>query len=221
MRSISSLVAVLVLSPSLGVLAFTNFSKSPNKCSQLNASSEVTRREIFSRSGAVLAFTSTILSTDVRLAGAYDSSTDNAIAVTKKLASPAALRSIKQVARKLAKMEDLIFQENFEDVRLSLRVVPFTEVRKNANIIIGGLPDEDSERLKESYASFIQGLEGMDSQANLGQRGRKNVDMRPGYDQALQSLLEFLDEAEKQMDVPVKYTDATAQVSEVKQESST
>ena len=141
---------------------------------------------------------------------AFDAVTDDAIMVTKKLASPSALRSVKQVARKLAKLEDLVNASNYEDVRLSLRVVPFTDVRKNANTIIGGLPEEQNGSLKESYAIFIQGLEKMDAQASLGQRGRKNVDMRPGYDEAVVGLDKFIAEAEKNSDVPVKYEQDTA-----------
>ena len=154
-----------------------------------------------------------VLKPDV--SSAFDNATDDAITVTKKLASPSALRSVKQVARKLAKLEDLIDENNYEDVRLSIRVLPFTEVRKNSNVIMGGLPMDDTVQLRAAYTSFIQGLESMDNQAGLGQRGRKDVDMRPGYNLALSSLNQFIVEAEKNSDMPVKYEQDVAADSSV------
>lgn len=88
------------------------------------------------------------------------------------------------------------------------------DVRKNAGIVLGGLSEQEvvESGLKDLYGEFISGLEGLDGQAGLGQRGRKNVDVKSGYDKALNSLEKFVTVADALADVPVQYTkDASEQ----------
>jgi len=94
----------------------------------------------------------------------------------------------------------------YEELKAALRVPPFTEVRKNANIIMGSVPESEQEPLKASYAEFIRGIEALDSQASLGMRGRKDVDEKllAGYNVALNGLKMFVVEAEKVADVPLE-----------------
>lgn len=170
-----------------------------------------------SRRETLAAFAATAaLSLPIGAANALNDGVEDSIRVTKKLASPAALRAVKSANRKLIKAEGFVLDSNYEELKAALRVPPFTEVRKNANIIIGSVAENEQEPLRASYAEFIRGVEALDSQASLGMRGSKNVDekLTAGYNEAVAGLKKFVVEAEKVADVPLEYASDSAGSSE-------
>jgi len=109
--------------------------------------------------------------------------------------------------RQLNEMEFAAVSSNdYTSVKEAIRKPPLTEVRRNCMILVkGGEDGPDADNLQSKYATFIKELEGLDSQASLGMRGRKNIEMADNYDGTVKALKDFLDVAEKAAELPVQY----------------
>lgn len=164
-------------------------------------SSTKTRRQYFAQIGSAIALGSAA-------AGGFPFP---AMAdVTSKLASTAALRSVKRAAKELEDMELLVTTGDYEGVKAAIRVPPFTEVRKNCVVLIKGGEDAGEElsgSLERTYADFKVHIEALDSAASLGIRGRKDVEMSASFGDSVKSLNEFVAVAEKAAGVPIQYAD--------------
>jgi len=145
---------------------------SQSKSINPNPNPNPNRRSVLTTATATATLVLTLTLTAPYTASAYEAATDNAKTVTKKLASPSALRSIKQCLKKLQRSLPLIENQEYEEIRQLLRISPLNDVRKNAGIVLGGLSEQEvvESGLKDLYGEFISGLEGLDGQAGLGQR---------------------------------------------------
>jgi hypothetical protein len=121
---------------------------------------------------------------------------DNARAdVTNKVASTAALRSLRRAQAQLPKLKPTVLENDFVAVKTFLRNPPFDEVRKNGFILVrGGEDGPKASELQASYRKFIASVEKIDSSASLGMRGRKvpTLQMTEEYDNILAAMESFL-----------------------------
>lgn len=105
-------------------------------------------------------------------------------------------------------MEPYVTANDYENVKLAIRVPPFTEVRKNCQILIrGGEDGPEADNLHSTYAEFIKKLEELDSKASLGMRGRKGMVLQQSYDDTLRGLIAFEEVAERAAEIPLQYSD--------------
>jgi len=118
--------------------------------------------------------------------------------ITNKLASPSALRYVKTSIKVLEKLELYASTNDYEQVKFGLRGPGLDQLRKNASILIGANEEGPvKENLVSQYSAFVQALEKLDSEASLGLRGRKNINMWESYQLCVTSLINFIDSSEK------------------------
>ena len=86
-----------------------------------------------------------------------------------------------------------------------LRSPGMNEVRKNCLVLMkGGEDNAETDSLKNSYDNFVRAIERLDSQASLGIRGKKNIELIGDYDATVKALKQFLDIAEKSAATPLQ-----------------
>lgn len=125
--------------------------------------------------------------------------------VTNKVASTAAIRAVKRAVKDLEKAEFPCVNNEYADAKGALRTPGLNEVRKNCLILIrGGEDGPDAEDLKTSYDSFVKAIEALDTQASLGMRGRKNIELASYYDSSVKTLKDFLNVGERSATIPMK-----------------
>jgi hypothetical protein len=120
--------------------------------------------------------------------------------VTNKVASPAALRSVKRAQKQLEDLKTVAQADDFTQVKAFLRTPPFSDVRKNCYVIVrGGDDGPNSEELQSTYKAFIASIEKIDSTASLGIRGRKipAVQLSEEYRLVESSINDFVKVAEE------------------------
>jgi len=118
--------------------------------------------------------------------------------ITNKLASPSALKYTKSSIKVLSNLELYASTNDYEQVKSGLRGPGLDQLRKNLSILVGSIEEGPvKENLVSKYSQFIQALEKLDSEASLGIRGRKNIDMAESYQECMRDLNAFLDSAEK------------------------
>ena len=125
--------------------------------------------------------------------------------VTNKVASPAALRSVKRAQRQLDDLKPLAQTGDFVQVKAFLRTPPFSDVRKNCFVIVRG-EDEGpkAEELQSAYKAFIASIEKIDSTASLAIRGRKIPSMQLSEEYLLveSTMRDFVKVAEDTVLIP-------------------
>mmetsp|Transcript_26584 Transcript_26584/g.30415 ORF Transcript_26584/g.30415 Transcript_26584/m.30415 type:complete len:227 (+) Transcript_26584:207-887(+) len=122
--------------------------------------------------------------------------------VTNKVASQASLRYIKRSVKELEKLELYASTNDYSEIKQGLRSPALSEIRKNANVLIkGGDDTSEAETLTAIYATFIKDIEKLDSNASLGFRGKKGVELYPSYQKAMKGLMDFQASAERSVTV--------------------
>ena len=126
--------------------------------------------------------------------------------VTSKVASKAALRTVKRALRELEDMELLAVENDYKGMQAAIRVPPFTEIRRNCSILVKGSEDNeaDYEALQAAYKSFITQIEALDSAAGLGSRGRKGIELSDSYKNSVATLNKFYALAEQTSATPMQ-----------------
>lgn len=163
-------------------------------------------KNIFVGGAVMMTTTTSILSSNPLIANAD---------VTAKVASTAALRIVKRSLKELQNVELLAVENDYGAVKQSLRVPPFTELRKNCSTLInGGSDGPEKENLESLYGQFIKSIEALDSACSLGIRGRKGVELLPLFDEASKSLSAFYDVAKKAAEIPVQYEESNGEAVE-------
>lgn len=130
--------------------------------------------------------------------------------ITNKLASSAALRTVKSAQKKLSSMELYISQNDYTSLKEALRVAPFADIRKACfTLVRGGEDGPDAEELNVRYKKFMTSLEKMDSLASLGMRGRdvKNEEFYSSFTATVDALSSFVELAKEASEIPVQYTE--------------
>lgn len=131
--------------------------------------------------------------------------------ITNKLASSAALRTVKSAQKKLSSMELYISQNDYTSLKEALRVAPFADIRKACfTLVRGGEDGPDAEELNVRYKKFMASLERMDSLASLGMRGRtvKNEEFYSSFTATVDALSSFAELAKEASEIPVQYTES-------------
>lgn len=191
--------ALTVLSLLLFVAAEAAF-VSPTSSSQVKVAAthlgaEQTRRDVFATAAASCFAAAVAASTPLP---AYAD-------VTNKVASAAALRGVKRGLKDLEKTEFYAAENNYIETKSGLRSPGMNEVRKNCLVLMkGGEDNAEADSLKNSYDNFVRAIERLDSQASLGIRGKKNIELIGDYDATVKALKQFLDIAEKSAATPLQ-----------------
>ena len=123
-----------------------------------------------------------------------------------EVVSLAALESIKLVQRKLTKLELYIADSDYESFKQSLRIEPFSDLRKSCFKLVRSAEDTpDGKVMASRYKSLIANLEKMDSLATLGMRGKKLEEkvFRQSYNDVVQAFEDFLQVAEASVSAPM------------------
>uniref|UniRef100_A0A7S2S1F9 Uncharacterized protein n=1 Tax=Eucampia antarctica TaxID=49252 RepID=A0A7S2S1F9_9STRA len=176
-----------------GFSAIPKHASSSATTSQLDAEISLSRRLVIESIFAL----ATVSATTVALPAYAD--------VTNKVASQSALRTVKRTVKELQKLEFVVADNNYAGLKEGLRVPPFTDVRKNCNVLIrGGEDGPEQEALQKAYGEFIKNLEDLDSQASLGARGRKDIKLMDSFDRSVKSLLSFEEVAERAVGIPLQ-----------------
>ncbi len=127
--------------------------------------------------------------------------------VTNKIASQASLRYIKRSIKEFEKLEFFASMNDYSEMKQGLRSPALSEIRKNAKVLIkGGEDGVEAENLVASYDDFIKDIEKLDSDASLGFRGRKGVELYPSYEKAVKDLKAFSEVAERSTLIPIAST---------------
>lgn len=196
-------LSALVVAPN--TLGFSVTSTSTSRSSLTSSSSQLDA--VVSRRGAVAQGIFTLATISTTLPAYAD--------VTSKVASQAALRNIKRTVKELQKLEFYAADNKYVELKDGLRVAPITDIRKNCNILIrGGEDGPESEALKAGYADFIKSLEELDSQAGLGIRGRKGINLIDSFDRSVKSLVSFAEVADRATGIPLQVEETEAITSE-------
>jgi len=127
--------------------------------------------------------------------------------VTNKVASPAALRSVKRAQKQLSDLQPVAAADDFVQVKAFLRTPPFSDVRKNCFVIVrGGDEGPMAEELQSTYKAFIASIEKIDSTASLGMRGRKipEIQLSEEYLLVESSINDFIKVAEEATLLPLE-----------------
>ena len=130
--------------------------------------------------------------------------------VTNKVASSTALSNLKRANRQLSNLQKAVQDNDFLQVKETLRTPPFVDVRKNCVILIrGGEDGPKADELVSTYKKFIASVEKLDSTASLAMRGRKipPEDMYQDYLAVESTFQDFLRVAEESATIPVQYSD--------------
>lgn len=131
--------------------------------------------------------------------------------ITNKLASPVALRNVKSAVKKLSIIEFYVAQNDYTAIKETLRLPPFSEIRKSCTVLIrGGEDGPDSENLQLRYKDFTASLEKIDGLASLGMRGRNvaSDDLYLSYKSLVESLTGFFEVAQAVAETPVQVSDS-------------
>lgn len=100
--------------------------------------------------------------------------------------------------------------EDYAGLRETLRLAPFSEMRKACRTILKATTpiyqgeDPPPSPLEPKYREVIAGMEKMDSLAGLGVRGRKipKADMENAYEKTVQAFSAFMQDAEASFPEP-------------------
>ena len=94
--------------------------------------------------------------------------------VTSKIASSAALRSVKRAQKQLPSMQFSAKDDDFAKVTEALRISPFADVRVKCFTLVKGAEDGPKyDDIQVAYKDFIATVEKIDATAKVGARGRK------------------------------------------------
>jgi len=107
------------------------------------------------------------------------------------------LRYVRRGIKALAKTELSVTNKEYLEVRDALRSPSLDTLRKYCKILIASGAETEKDELTYRYEKFVKDFESLDSQANLGVRGKKDVKMNVLYRDSLKELTAFADEAEK------------------------
>lgn len=133
--------------------------------------------------------------------------------VTNKVASSAALRTVKLSQKKFAGLETLVQGDEYAEFKEALRVAPFSDIRKSMSTLVkGGEDGPDAEALQDKYKTFIARLEKMDSTAGQALRGKKlkEGEFSSLYHDVVDALADFLETAQAAAEVPVQYAEESS-----------
>jgi hypothetical protein len=133
--------------------------------------------------------------------------------VSNKVASPAALRTLKRIVKDLQDpaLQMIVSSNDYAGAKNALRQPPLTELRRSCTTLTrGGAFNELAGQMDAAYTTLIKALEEFDNQAGLGVRGRKGVELSPSFDQAVAGLNIFIELAEQSAALPVAEAPATA-----------
>jgi len=116
---------------------------------------------------------------------------------------PGALKRLKSCQKRLESAAlPQIQKEDYAVLRETLRLTPFSEMRKARTILKATTPiyqgeDPPPSLLEPKYREVIAGMEKMDSLAGLGVRGRKipKADMENAYQKTVQAFAAFMQNA--------------------------
>ena len=132
--------------------------------------------------------------------------------VTNKVASSSALRNVKLVQKKLAGLQVVVQENEYQELKEALRVAPFSDLRKSMSTLVkGGEDGPDAELLQTKYKTFIARLEKMDGTASLALRGKKlsEGEFTSTYQATVDALADFLETASAAAEIPVQYSDSS------------
>lgn len=121
------------------------------------------------------------------------------------------LRYVKRAIKAIEKIELSVTNNEYEQVKDSLRSPSVDTLRKYCNVLITSREGAEKDDLTALYQKFIKDFETLDSQAGLGVRGNKNAKMYEPYRASLSDLVTFSDTAEKMVGVASEST-ATSEV---------
>ena len=137
--------------------------------------------------------------------------------VASQLASKTALRNVKSAQRKLLAMDELYIQtEDYLGLKQSLRVEPFSVIRKSCVTLVRAVSEDEDKPSKEMlqkqaelenlYKQFSTSLEKMDSIAGVALRGRNlsNGEMNEAYQATVEALASFVSLAQPPMEQTVE-----------------
>lgn len=148
------------------------------------------RDSLLKITAAISGATATVLGTAILPA--------NADIITYKLQASASLRMVKRATRQLDDMGLLVAGKDYIGVHDAIRVPPFTEVRKNCSIVIAAAEDTaESGSLQQLYADFKKAIEDVNTKAEQGIRGKKDVEIQGSYDDAVKNLKSFIEVGER------------------------
>jgi hypothetical protein len=126
--------------------------------------------------------------------------------VTSKVASSAALRSVKRAQKQLPSMQFSAKDNDFSQVTEALRTSPFADVRVKCFTLVKAAEDGPKyEDIQVAFKNFIATVEKIDATAKVGARGRK---IPPGqmFEEylAIESSIDvFIKVAEETMEIPL------------------
>lgn len=128
--------------------------------------------------------------------------------VTNKVASSAALRSLKRAQDKLpTQLLPDIQANDFYGVKARIREPPFDSMRKNGQVLVrGGEDGPKAKQLVRGYKELIGALEKIDSTSSLGMRGRSigPLELSAQYEVLVAALDSFLKLGSEAADIPLQ-----------------
>jgi len=127
--------------------------------------------------------------------------------VTNKVASSAALRTVKLSQKKFVGLETVVRANEYAELKEALRVTPFSDIRKAMSTLIRGSEDTpEGEILRTKYKAFIARLEKMDGTAGQALRGKqlKDGELLAQYQEATEALADFLQTAQAAVEIPLQ-----------------
>eukprot|EP00977_Amphora_coffeiformis_P009958 scaffold2327_cov149-Amphora_coffeaeformis.AAC.2 len=125
--------------------------------------------------------------------------------VTNKVASSAALRTVKLSQKKFLGLETVVQANDYAELKEALRVTPFSDIRKAMSTLIRGSEDRpEGEILQTKYKTFIARLEKMDGTAGQALRGKKlkEGELLAQYQETTEALADFLETAQAAVEIP-------------------
>lgn len=193
-----------VLSSQKGVESFIVSSKVPSlvssttlQASESESSSSFSRHDFF-KSLVVGTATTFLTTTNIPTAYAQDEPSSSTSSTTNKISSKASLRYIKRAIKEFETLELYASMNDYTEMKQGIRNPGLSEIRKNCFVLIKNSSDneEDSNKLTGIYGEFIKHIEKLDSDASLGFRGRKGIELQSSYDAALKDLKTFVEVAD-------------------------
>lgn len=127
--------------------------------------------------------------------------------VTNKVASSAALRTVKISQKKFVGLEAVVQADEYAELKEALRVTPFSDIRKAMSTLIRGSEGTaEGEILQTKYKAFIARLEKMDGTAGQALRGKqlKDGELLAQYQEATEALADFLQTAQAAVEIPLQ-----------------
>jgi hypothetical protein len=127
--------------------------------------------------------------------------------VTNRVASPAALRSVKRAQKQLQNLLPPAQANDYMQIKTFLRKAPFADVRQKSFVLLrGGEDGPNAQTLESTYKAFIASVEQIDNTAGLGMRGRKIPELRLTEEfYVVESTMEaFLKVAIEDNEIPVQ-----------------